>query len=138
MTIEMFPLVLAQQSTELTDAEVAAFSALTISFLVIFIASYFFISFFMQKIFAKCGVKNPWLAWIPIFNTYALFKAADEDNPVLWTVLGFVPLVNIAAAIMQIIAWTRICKKLGQSPWLLLFVFIPLAAFVLLGYLAYV
>lgn len=137
MTTSFFPLLLAQQSTELTDADIAAVRTLTISFLVILVASYGFVSFFMQRIFSKCGVENAWLAWIPVFNTYALFKASDEDNPVLWTVLGFVPLANIAAAIMQIIAWTRICKKLGQSPWILLFAVIPLAVFVLLGYLAY-
>jgi len=105
--------------------------------LVLFIILYAVGAFFCQKIFEKCGVENSWFAWIPVLNTYANFKAGNQDNPVLWTILSFVPCVNIVAIVMLVISWVRICNKLGKSPWLLLFCLLPLGAFGVLGYLAF-
>ncbi|MGL5081975.1 MAG: DUF5684 domain-containing protein [Microcoleaceae cyanobacterium] len=99
--------------------------------------SYLISAFFCQKIFAKCGVENAWFAWIPFLGTYANFKAGDEPKPVLWTILAFIPLINIVAFIWLIRAWIRIFKKLGKSPWLLLTWLIPFGAIICLGYLAF-
>lgn len=105
--------------------------------IIIFILIYLISAFFCQKIFEKCGLENAWFAWVPILNTYASFKAGNQDNPVLWTILSLVPCVNIAAAVMLVISWVRICNKLGKSPWLLLFCLLPLGVFGVLGYLAF-
>ncbi len=128
-TPELFPSLLAQ--TYGGESQIGAGQ------IIFYIVAYVIAAFFCQKIFAKCGVENPWFAWIPILGTYAAFKAGDEPNAVLWTVLSFIPCVNIVAAVMMVIAWTRICRKVGKSPWLLLICLIPLGAFVFLGYLAF-
>ncbi|WP_416665820.1 DUF5684 domain-containing protein [Egbenema bharatensis] len=125
----LLPFVLAQQTAqpEITAADI-----------LLYIVIYVVFAFLLQRILTKLNFANPWYAWIPFLNAYAIFKAGDEPNAVLWTILSIIPCINIVAVIMQIIAWTRICRKLGKSPWLLLLWLIPLlGAFGFLGYLAY-
>lgn len=128
--VESMPILLAQASYsngELSPGQI-----------VLILIFYVYAAFTCQKIFTKCGVENAWFAWIPILGTYANFKAGDEPNAVLWTILSLIPCVNIVAVIMLILAWTRICRKLGKSPWLLLLVLIPyIGSMILLGYLAF-
>ncbi|PSB15493.1 hypothetical protein C7B61_16310 [filamentous cyanobacterium CCP1] len=126
----VFPSLLAQQTFDQPQITAADF--------LLYIVIYVVVSFFVQQILARCNFEKPWFAWIPFLSTYGIFKAGDEPNAVLWTVLTIVPCANIVAVVMQIIAWTRICRKLGKSPWLLLLWLIPLLGmFVFLGYLAY-
>jgi hypothetical protein len=125
-----FPSLLAQQTFDQPPITAADF--------LLYIVIYVVFAFFLQQILAKLSFEKPWFAWVPFLNTYATFKVGDEPNAVLWTVLTIVPCINIVAVVMQIIAWTRICRKLGKSPWLLLLCLIPLlGVFVFLGYLAY-
>lgn len=106
--------------------------------LIIYIIIYVLFAFLLQKIFERCRVENPWFAWIPILNTYKAFEAGDNENPVLWTILSIIPCVNVVAIVYLIIAWIKICQKLGKSPWLLLLVLIPfLGALALFGILAF-
>lgn len=129
-TLSLLPILLAQTS--------GGDGSLGPGFYFLFLVFYVFAAFTCQKIFEKCGVENAWFAWIPILGTYANFQAGDEENPVLWTILSLVPCVNIAAVVKLVIAWVKICQKLGKSPWLLLLVLIPtLGSFILLGYLAF-
>lgn len=130
LTVGALPTLLAQQSSGGALSGLFAF--------VIFLALYGFIAFCWQTIFTKCGVENPWFAWIPILNTYAGFKAGGEQEPVLWTVLTLVPCINIVAVVKFVIAWINICKKIEKSPWLLLAILIPvIGAPLLFGYLAF-
>ncbi|WP_287242142.1 MULTISPECIES: DUF5684 domain-containing protein [unclassified Okeania] len=101
------------------------------------IAGYLITAFFCYKIYQKLNVEDAWYAWIPILGTYITFKAADEEKPVLWTILSYIPCVNIIAAIKSIMAWVTIFKKLNKSPWLLLICIIPFAAFFVFGYVAF-
>lgn len=101
------------------------------------IISYVIISFFSWKIFQRLNIENAWFAWIPILGSYITFVAGDEANPVLWTILLLIPLVNIVAAIKLIIAWVTIVRKLGKSPWLLLLCLIPCVVYFVFGYLAF-
>ncbi|MEB3210363.1 MAG: hypothetical protein VKL39_03385 [Leptolyngbyaceae bacterium] len=94
-------------------------------------------AFLTWKIYQRLNLENAWFAWIPILGAYINFVAGDEENPILWTVLLFVPCINIVAVIKLIIAWVRICNKLGKSPWLLLLALIPFGAIFVLGYLAF-
>jgi hypothetical protein len=105
--------------------------------LLIFVIVYVFFAYTCQIIFAKCDVENPWFAWIPLLNTYANFQAGDEEQPLIWTLLMLVPCINIISVVKLIIAWVKICQKLGKSPWLLLLWLIPLGQVVILGYLAF-
>jgi hypothetical protein len=99
--------------------------------------SYLIFAFFSWKIFQRLNIENAWFAWIPILGSYITFVAGDERNPVLWTILLLVPLVNIVAAIKLIIAWVKIVQKLEKSPWLLLLTLIPLAGFIVFAYFAF-
>ncbi|MET0113644.1 MULTISPECIES: hypothetical protein [Limnospira] len=64
--------------------------------------------------------------------------AGDEDNPILWTILMFIPCVNIIAIIWFIKAWIRICKKLEKTPWLILLWIVPVVGtLVFYSYLAF-
>ena len=123
----MLPLILAQSSSG-SDGSSALAN-------IISIIIYFAGAFFCFKIYEKCGVENPWFAFIPILGTYANFQAGDEENPLLWTILACIPCVNIAAIIKLIIAWINICKKINKSPWLLLLR--PCFSVLILGYFAY-
>lgn len=123
----MLPLILAQSSSG-SDGSSALSS-------IISIIIYFAAAFFCFKIYQKCGVENPWFAFIPILANYANFQAGDEENPLLWTILLFIPCVNIVAVVKLIIAWVNICQKINKSPWLLLL--IPCFSVLILGYFAY-
>lgn len=103
-----------------------------------YLIGYFIFAFLSWKIYQRCGVKNAWFAWIPILGTYINFVAGDEENPILWTILMFVPCVNIVAVIWLIKAWIRICRKLEKSPWLMLLCLLPVVgALVFYSYLAF-
>lgn len=120
------PLILAQQSSGTNDT----------AFIIGIIIGYFLGAFFFYKIYDKCGVENAWFAFIPILTNYVNFQAGDEENPLLWTILMLIPCINIVAVIKLIIAWVKICKKLGYSPWLLLLFLIPCINFFVMAYMA--
>ena len=103
----------------------------------IYLIAYLIAAFLCWKIFEKLNIENAWFAWIPILGTYITFVAGDEENPTLWTILSLIPCINIVAVVKLIIAWVRICKKLGKSPWLLLICLVPCGAFFVFGYLAF-
>lgn len=105
--------------------------------MIIYVALYVFFSFCWQTIFNKLGQENSWFAWIPILQNYAMLKAGDEPQPVLWTILMLVPFVNIVAIFILIKAFINITKKLGKSPWLLLLLLVPVVQIFLFGYLAF-
>ncbi|MGD1713795.1 DUF5684 domain-containing protein [Dapis sp. BLCC M172] len=128
----MLPIFLAQEATtelpEVPEVEPTQVGSGLIGYLIM--------AFFCYKIYQKLNVENAWFAWIPILGTYINFKAADEENPVLWTILSCIPCINIIASIKLIMAWVRIFKKLEKSPWLLLICIIPCAVLFVFGYVA--
>lgn len=127
----MLPILLAQEATTQAPEVDPSTSVGGLVFHLI-------LSFFCYKIYQKLNVENAWFAWIPILGTYINFKAADEENPVLWTILACIPCINIIAGIKLIMAWVRIFKKLEKSPWLLLICLIPcLGALFVFGYAAF-
>ncbi|MDJ0843461.1 DUF5684 domain-containing protein [Crocosphaera sp.] len=126
-----FILAQAQQPSPEDVAAIEAISNL------ISLISYFLGAFLCWKVYEKCGVENAWFAWIPILGLYVNFQAGDEEQPLLWTILMFIPCINIVSIIKLLIAWIRIFQKLGKSPWLLLLALIPCVWFILLGYLAF-
>lgn len=126
----MLPILLAQEATtQQPEVEPGHAGGSLVGYLIM--------AFFCYKIYQKLNIENAWFAWIPILGTYINFKAADEEKPVLWTILTFIPLINIIAAIKLVMAWVRIFKKLDKSPWLLLICIIPCGALFLFGYVAF-
>ncbi|HTZ74681.1 MAG TPA: DUF5684 domain-containing protein [Candidatus Aquilonibacter sp.] len=63
----------------------------------------------MWKVFEKAGQPG-WAAIIPFYNAYILLKIAGR--PGWWLLLFFIPLVNIAIAIVVAI---DVAKAFGQS-----------------------
>jgi len=102
---------------------------------VIGVILYIYFSYSLQVIFQKLNLQNAWLAWIPIANLYMIYIAGDQAW--WWIILAFIPLVNIVAVIMSVVAWVNIVQKLGKSPWLLLLFLVPILNFFLIGYLAF-
>ena len=63
----------------------------------------------MWKVFAKAGQPG-WAVLVPFYNAYVMLKIAGR--PGWWLLLFFIPLVNIAIAIVVAI---DIAKAFGQS-----------------------
>lgn len=96
----------------LLDGDLASSIALGIGGLLAFlvamaVAAVFIVA--LWKVFTKAGHPG-WASLIPFYNSYILLKIAGR--PGWWLVLFFVPLVNLAIAIVLAI---DIAKAFGQS-----------------------
>lgn len=99
------------------------------------IISYIFGSFCLWKIFEKLGESNAWFAWIPILSQWKTYQAGGQSP---WWVIGlFIPIVNIVAIVLLIMAFVKIVKRLGKNPWLILLMLIPLANFWVMYHFAF-
>lgn len=83
----------------------------TLVVIVVYLGIYAFTSYLLGRIFAKAGEK-PWKAWVPIYNTWMIFKLGGYSP---WMV--FIPFVNV---IVYLAAHYKIGKNLGKSGWFLL------------------
>jgi hypothetical protein len=98
--------------------------------MVLYLAIYLFFALCLMLIAKKMNIANSWLAWIPIANIYLMTQMAGR--PGWWTILMFIPLVNMVIGIML---WVDILKKLGKNPWMVLVViffgiiYLPILAF---------
>jgi len=98
-----------------------------------FVAIYAYVAFTQFKIAQKCGCSDSaWWAWIPIMNTFLLFKMAGKPN--WWFVLCLIPLVNI---FVFAVLWIETAKAIGQSALMGFLVLIPILNFIALGVLAF-
>jgi len=96
------------------------------------LAVYIWVALCLQTIANKTNTPNSWLAWIPIANIYLMCKVAGK--PGWWTILFFIPLVNIVFAI---IVWMGIAEARGKPSWWGILMIIPLVNFVIMGILAF-
>jgi hypothetical protein len=81
------------QDTTTSDAAGGGFA---IALLLVYVA--FFVLFLIGywKVFTKMGLPG-WMGIIPIVNVYMLFKARGQREPVVWTILMFIPCINFIA-----------------------------------------
>lgn len=87
--------LISQVTTETTsDAGGGGFAIVLILVYVAFFAL-FLVGYW--KVFTKMGLPG-WMGIIPIVNVYMLFKARGQREPVVWTILMFIPCINIIAA----------------------------------------
>jgi hypothetical protein len=136
--IGLVPMLLAQVEDALPDGSTdTSGSGGGIAILLFLAIAYIFLSFCTWKIFQKCGTENAWFAWIPVLNTYVLFKSANDEQAVLWTVLSLIPIIGIVSSVMSIVAWVKVFNELGKSPWLLLLCLTGIGIFFVLGYAAF-
>ena len=101
--------------------------------ILILVGVYFYFAFAQFKIAQKIGLTDSaWWAWIPILNTFLLFKMANK--PAWWFILCLVPLVNI---VVFAILWIQAAKAVQTSPVWGFLVLIPLVNLVAMGVMAF-
>jgi hypothetical protein len=122
----------SQASPEAAGAALAVFGVFMVVFFVIFIAIYIYMAICLMKMAKKTNTPNAWFAWIPFLNVWLMIQIAGREW--WWFLLFFIPFVNIVASIM---IWMGICKALGKPEWLGILVIVPIANFVVPGYLAF-
>ena len=108
----------------------ALFTGITIWIVVV--AFYVWSAVCLYVFAKKTSTPNPWLAWIPIASIYLSCKVAGK--PGWWTVLFFIPIVNI---VFTVIVWWAISKARHKPGWLALLVLIPGVNLVIPGILAF-
>lgn len=122
--------ILAQSGT--FDSEPAAFNPLVSLFSLI---SYLFSSYCFWKIYQKLGESDAWFAWVPFLAQWKMYQAGGKSP---WWLIGlFIPIVNVIAVIILIMAMVNIVKRLGKNPWLILLMIIPLLNFWVLYHFAF-
>jgi len=98
------------------------FSLIQLAFIILMLAS-------MWKVFVKAGQPG-WASLIPIYNAYVFLKIAGK--PGWWLLLLFIPLVNLVAGILALIAFVNRFGKGGGYVLGLIFlpfIFYPMLAF---------
>lgn len=120
------------EATTIDPAAGAAFGALMVFWMFIWIAIYVYFAIVLMKIAKRTDTPNGWFAWIPILNLYLLAKVAGKSG--WWLILMLIPFVNI---IIAIIVWMAIAKRLGHPEWLGILIIIPIANLIIPGYLAF-
>lgn len=99
---------------------------------IFWVAVYIWMALCLYTIAKKTNTPNEWLAWIPIANIYLMCKVAGK--PGWWTILFFIPLVNIVFAI---IVWMAIAEVRHQPSWLGILMIVPIVNLVIPGILAF-
>jgi len=107
-----------------------AFSVIV--FLVLFIVFYIYNSLCLHKIANKTDTPFGWFAWLPILNVFLILMIANKSF--WWIILLLIPLVNLVCII---ILWMEIAKARNKPAWLGLLMMLPVANFLILGYLAF-
>jgi hypothetical protein len=93
-------------------------------FIILFLVGYW-------KVFTKMGLPG-WMGIIPIVNVYMLFKARGQREPVVWTILMFIPCINFVALWFLANDTAEIFdKELGWKIFLFIF---PGISHLILGY----
>ena len=96
------------------------------------LAAYVWFALCLHTIANKTGAPNGWLAWLPIANLYLMCQVAGRSG--WWTVLFFIPLLNL---IIAIIVWVGIAEARGKPAWLGILMIIPVINLIVPGILAF-
>lgn len=104
--------------------------------LFIILAMYFYGSLCLYLIAKKLNVPSPVFAWIPILQVWTVVVAAKGTggHPCLWVLSMAIPIVG---PLIGIYLWMCIEENLGKNKWLALLMLIPIAGFVIMGWLAF-
>lgn len=102
--------------------------------LIFIIALYVFSAICLKRIAEKTGhADKSWYAWVPIANIVLTCLIAGK--PGWWTVLMFIPLVNI---VISILIWLKVAEACKKPAWLgLIVVLVPVGNLIALGILAF-
>lgn len=101
--------------------------------LLLIVGIYVYLAFCQFRTAQKIGLHDyAWWAWIPIANTFLLFKMAGKPN--WWFVLLLIPLVNL---VCFAILWMETAKNAHVSPVWGFLVLVPIINFFALGIMAF-
>jgi hypothetical protein len=103
------------------------------------IVLYIFSCFCLKRIAEKTNQENIWMAWIPIANIFLTCKIAGLSY---WWILGFllaiIPYVGwLCVSCVVVYMWYKICLLLKKPVLFAFLMAVPLANFVVMGYLAF-
>ncbi|MCE5247744.1 MAG: DUF5684 domain-containing protein [Candidatus Polarisedimenticolia bacterium] len=101
-------------------------------YFVVSLVLYLYFSFCLMTIARKTGHTDDWMAWVPIVNIY--YACIVAGKPGWWTILFFIPCVNI---IMGILVWMAIAEKRNKPSWWGILIIVPCVNLIVPGYLAF-
>jgi hypothetical protein len=112
-------------TTTLSSSDAAGIFLAMMGFVaIVVIISYVVYAIFLGMIFKKAGIES-WKAWVPVYNTWLLLEMGEQ--PGWWSILAFIPFVNIVAAVFMYIAMYHIGLKFGkEGVFVLLAIFLPI------------
>lgn len=110
----------------------AIFAGLMIVWLLFVAAIYIYMAICLMKIAKKTGTANGWFAWIPILNMILMIQVAKK--PMWWIIMFFIPFVNV---IFAILLWMAVAEAIGKPGWVGILMIVPIANFIVPGYLAF-
>jgi len=96
------------------------------------LACYIYLAICLYVLAKKTGAIHRWMAWVPFLNVYLLCKIGSK--PGWWTVLLFIPVINIFFAT---IVFMGVAEARGKPYWWGVLIVMPLVRVVVPGYLAF-
>lgn len=113
------------------DSSMGVAAALIMT-IIVTILSYVVGCYLLSRIFKKAGI-DTWKAWVPVYNAWVQYELGGYGG--WWSILLFIPFINIAAAIILMIAYYRIGLGFGKSgAFVLLAIFLPIVWMVWLAF----
>ncbi len=134
------PLSIPQRADpKLKKAKVALTMGVVLVLFFIFAVSYAYSAFCLQLIAQKASQGPLWLAWVPVANLFLMCKIAGLKYQWLLILLAsFIPFSGpVAIAVFFVFLCYKIALSLNKPAWLGILMLVPLANFVVMGYLAF-
>jgi hypothetical protein len=134
---------LARLFTSLFDQSGTAVAAVVGMIVIIIVCFWIFMYVFgaicLYVISRKTGKGEPILAWIPIGNLFLMCKIAGLSYFWIFALLlVFIPFIGgLLIAAGSVYLWYKIAQARNKPGWLGILTIIPLANFVVMGYLAF-
>lgn len=98
--------------------------------MVVGLACYVIMAYSLMVIAKKTGTENGWFAWIPILNIILMVNITQK--PIWWVILFFIPLANIVAVFVIMMA---LAEVRGKPAWIgIVGAFLP---YIVMPYLAF-
>ena len=97
--------------------------------------AYVFMAYCMARLAVRVGLdfgSSLVLALIPVANIYLIFKMSGK--PWWWTILAFIPIVNLVCFIL---AWIAYLEKIRKPAWWVILLFIPIVNIIIFLMLAF-
>jgi Family of unknown function (DUF5684) len=102
------------------------------TFLLVAVLHYFYFATCLYLLAEKVNIANSLWAFVPVLNLYILCQVAEK--PFWWTILLFLPGINLIALTFTVISITR---RFHKPTWLAALLFVPLANIYAVGYVTF-